>query len=115
MAFTLLAMESLPSTSRFQNLARHFWMFVAPAALSLFALLTLDKHSGWFAFQSIAFLVALAAGVVARWIDPLDTDSDNLAPPGQVARHVAIVVVFCLMLWAVANWFGAIWVTKPTG
>lgn len=105
-------MESRQSTTLAQVIARLFWMFIGPATLALLAIILIDKGVGWFAPQSIAFLVVVVAVAIARWIDPLDLDTDKPAAPGQVPRHMVISLIVGSAVWAVANWLGTYWFTQ---
>ena len=102
-------MESKQSTTFLQAIARIFWMFIGPATLALLAIILIDKSVGWLAPQSIAFLVVLGMAVIARWIDPLDLDTDKPAAPGQVPRHMVLTLLLGIAVWTAANALGAYW------
>jgi hypothetical protein len=39
-----------------------------------------ESEKGWFAPSSIAFLIVLAAVIIARWLDPHTSDGEPTTP-----------------------------------
>ena len=98
-------MPTQKATSGIVVIARLIWICVGPLVLLLLAYAMASDQRGWFAPQSIAFLVLLAVVVVCRRIDPLNSDGE-LSTPDDMRRYMVRTVLAGGITWALANLAG---------
>lgn len=91
-------------------MTRLFWMMIGPAILVLLTSSVAAQGGGWAAPQDLAFLVVLAAVILARWFEfrsgNPQTSTGDPATPADLRRYVIGATVIGLSVWVVANVIG---------
>jgi hypothetical protein len=86
-------------------------MMAGPATLLLLAYTLAENQKGWFAPSSIAFLVVLAAVIIARWLDPQTSDGERTTPV-HLRRFTVSTAGIGLAAWVVVNLLGNHWLAS---
>lgn len=99
-----------PTNSGLVGLARIYWMMAGPLLLFLLILSIAEGTAGWFTAQDVAFLLALAALMFARWFefhggDPRNAVGEPIAPT-QLRKYLVGALTIGAALWIVANLVG---------
>ncbi len=92
-------------------LARIFWVFLGPVALSLMLLGIANAGSGWATLLDLAFLMVLGLTVLCRWSEQrsgkaMTAYGDEPSTWAHFRRYVRTFVPLALVAWIVANAIG---------
>ena len=91
-------------------LLRLVWFLFGPAIMLILTIVNIDRGGGWFTGVDIAFFIALAITIAARWIDfgrgQSRTATGTLATIADLRRYVPLAIAAGILVWGIANFIG---------